>query len=203
MNNLYRPSVLAIVLICLAQGCSPGKGRDDRQDFRLWSAKSDNLAETRKLEAFLARHGVKEVIPTRQLLRSDIKWRACGAESFNVPPERYWPNMVPTLKLIRDEMQPLVGPADALSVFRSPAINKCIGGASRSYHLSFHAIDMQPAKGVSRDALIEKLCALHARKGKALNMGLGIYKGTRFHIDTAGYRSWGDDHHAGSSPCRS
>ena len=105
--------------------------------------------------------------------------------------------------VIREEVQPILGPIEALSVYRGPAINRCIKGASRSFHLRFRAIDMRPTTGASRAELIEKLCALHARKGKALDMGLGIYKGTRFHIDTAGYRRWGHDHTASSSPCAS
>jgi uncharacterized protein YcbK (DUF882 family) len=125
----------------------------------------------------------------------------CGADPFAVPPKEQWPHIIPTLKVIRDEVQPLVGPVEALSVFRGVAINRCIKGASQSMHLRFHAIDMRPVRAVTRAQLIQKLCKLHAEKGKALNIGLGIYRGTRFHIDTAGYRRWGQDHHAASSPC--
>jgi uncharacterized protein YcbK (DUF882 family) len=109
--------------------------------------------------------------------------------------------MVPTLTAIRDEVVPLVGPVEAQSVFRGPDINRCIKGASESTHLRFHAMDMRPTKPMTRAELIDKLCKLHGEKGKALNMGIGIYRGTRFHIDTAGYRRWGHDHRAATSPC--
>jgi hypothetical protein len=183
---------------------SCGKNADQsRTQFALWQDKGTNRDESAALQAYLSKQGVGNVIPLHQLLRSDTKWRVCGAEPFDVPPETLWPNMIPTLRLIHDEVEPLVGPVEAQSVFRAPAINRCIRGASRSYHLKFHAIDMRPTNGTTRQQLIEKLCALHARKGKILNMGLGIYSGTRFHIDTAGYRRWGADHRAESSPCTS
>ncbi len=171
--------------------------------FATWQAADGNRQATERLQQFLIAEKVADVIPLDQLLRSDTQWLRCGAEPFAIPPNDKWPDMAPTLRLIRDEIQPLLGPVEAVSAFRSPDINRCIKGASRSFHLEFRAIDMRPTKGVPRDELIEKLCALHARKGKALNMGLGIYKGTRFHIDTAGYRRWGHDHHAISSPCAS
>jgi Peptidase M15 len=183
--------------------CQPNGSSADMEEFRQWSRNVDNQADIKTFDGFLKTEGVSDVIPLSQLLRSDTKWRKCGAEPFSVPPEAQWPHIVPTLKLIRQEVQPTLGPIEALSVYRSPDINTCIKGASRSFHLRFYAIDMRPAKRVARAELIEKLCALHAQKGKALNIGLGIYGGTRFHIDTAGYRRWGRDHTASSSPCAS
>jgi uncharacterized protein YcbK (DUF882 family) len=198
-----RNGAATILAVILLGGCGIAKPPDNSAQFAEWQRLDRNQTEALALQDFLARNDVGNVLPLRQLLRSDTDWRWCGAEPFDVPPKPLWPNMVPTLKLIRDEVQPLVGPVEALSVFRGKAINTCIGGASQSQHMRFYAIDMRPTNGTTRKQLIEKLCALHARKGKALNMGLGIYKGTRFHIDTAGFRRWGHDHHAASSPCTS
>lgn len=186
----------------LLTSCDYGPDRDTSR-FAQWQAEAANRTESAALQAYLTRKGVGTVIPIRHLLRSDPKWLWCGADPFVVPPKALWPNMVPTLRLLRDQVQPLVGPVEALSVFRSLKINGCIRGASRSYHLRFFAIDMRPTKSVSRAQLIEKLCKFHTEEGKAFNMGLGIYGGTRFHIDTAGYRTWGHDHRSATSPCRS
>jgi Peptidase M15 len=187
----------ALILLASLTAC------DEREPdrFAKWQKTGTNNADAAALQRYLNDQRVGNVIPLHQLLRSDTKWRLCGADAFDVPPKSLWPNMVPTLRLIRDEVEPMIGPVEAQSVFRSPAINRCIRGASQSYHLRFHAIDMRPDKGVTRTELIKKLCKLHAARGKALNMGLGIYSGTRFHIDTAGYRRWGHDHRAGTSPC--
>jgi hypothetical protein len=80
-------------------------------------------------------------------------------------------------------------------------VNPCLGGARASKHLAFAALDMEPAQPLSRSDLIARLCPLHARRGPARAMGLGIYGGTRFHIDTSGFRRWGADYRAASSPC--
>jgi uncharacterized protein YcbK (DUF882 family) len=189
--------------VALLPGCSETAPVNDSARFAEWQSRDTNRTDAKALQDYLDQNKVGNVLPLRQLLRSDTDWRWCGVEPFDVPPKPLWPHMVPTLKLIRDEVQPLVGSVEALSVFRGEAINTCIGGASQSQHMRFYAIDMRPLGGSTRKQLIEKLCALQARKGKALNMGLGIYKGTRFHIDTAGFRRWGHDHHAASSPCTS
>lgn len=179
--------------------CEPaGKSEFDR-----WLAQGNHRNEAAAFDRFLKREKADKVIPLMQLLRSDTQWRRCGAEPFEIPPEKMWSNIVPTLKLVQTQVKPVLGSVEAVSVFRSPSINSCIHGASRSYHLHFHAIDMRPPSPVSRAELINKLCDLHRRKGQKLKMGLGIYKGTRFHIDTAGYRRWGHDYHAATSPCES
>jgi uncharacterized protein YcbK (DUF882 family) len=197
MRTFFCASLIAFVLALT--NCNPL--RED--EFAQWLAVNNNRQATAALTEYLKTNGVGDVVAIDQLLRSDTQWRRCHSHPFAIPPKDKWPEIIPTLHLIRDEVKPLIGPVEAMSVFRSPGINLCIKGASLSYHLQFRAIDLRPAKSVSRDELIEKLCALHARNGRALNMGLGIYRGTRFHIDTAGYRRWGHDHHAISSPCAS
>jgi hypothetical protein len=181
--------------------CDSTAENRDATHFAKWQQASSNKAQAAALQTYLTQNGVGDALLLRQLLRSDVKWRKCGVEPFAVPTKAMWPHMVPTLKVIRDEIIPLIGPVEAQSVFRGPEINRCIKGASKSTHLRFHAIDMSPMRPLTRAQLIAKLCKLHSEKGKALNMGLGIYRGTRFHIDTAGYRRWGQDYRAATSPC--
>ncbi len=193
--------ILTLLLLALLTACAKSPPEQDATHFAKWQQDGSNKTEATALQSFLTDRGVGTVLPVRQLLRSDTQWKKCGSERFAVPPLALWPHMVPTLQVIRDEVKPLIGPVEAQSVFRDAAINRCIKGASQSTHLRFHAIDMRPARQITRAELIQKLCALHAAKGRALNMGLGIYRGTRFHIDTAGYRRWGQDHRTASSPC--
>jgi hypothetical protein len=185
----------------LLGGCDSTAEDHDLTHFAQWQQSGSNKVQSAALQSYLTQKGVGNVLPLRQLLRSDVKWRKCAADPFAVPPKVMWPNMVPTLKVIRAEVIPMVGPVEAQSVFRGPDINRCIKGASESTHLLFHAIDMRPTKPMTRKQLMKMLCKLHSEKGKALNMGLGIYSGTRFHIDTAGFRRWGPDYRAASSPC--
>lgn len=180
-----------------------------RQSFRVtdgdlfagWRA-GKAKAEVAAIEAYLAREGVGDVLPLGDILRSDARWRRCPkAQPFAVPPRPMWPAMVPTLRYIRDEVVPAVGPVRVVSGYRDPIANECFKGAKASKHLHFAALDLEPTIKVDRAALIAKLCPLHARSGAAKRVGLGIYAATRFHIDTAGFRRWGADYHSASSPC--
>lgn len=179
-------------------GVAPQKDADLFAAWRLGAAKDDVTA----IEAYLQSKGVGDVLPLADILRSDARWRRCKAgQPFAVPPRGLWPAMVPTLRYIRGELVPVTGPVRIVSGYRDPAANICFKGAKASRHLRFAALDLEPVAPLSRDALIARLCPLHARTGARFDVGLGIYKVTRFHIDTAGYRRWGADYHAASSPC--
>lgn len=179
-------------------GVAPQKDADLFAAWRLGAAKNDVVG----IETYLKSRGVADILPLADILRSDARWRTCkAAQPFAVPPRHLWPAMVPTLRYIRAELVPVTGPVRAVSGYRDPVANKCFKGASASRHLHFAALDLTPVAPLSRDDLIAKLCPLHARTGARFRVGLGIYTITRFHIDTAGYRRWGADYHAASSPC--
>jgi hypothetical protein len=180
-------------------GIAPQQDADLFAAWRLGAAKDDVTA----IEAYFRKEGVGHVLPLADILRSDARWRTCKAgQPFAVPPRRLWPSMVPTLRYIRGVLVPVTGPVRVVSGYRDPVANACFKGASASKHLHFAALDLTPVRPLSRTELIAKLCPLHARTGARFAVGLGIYKVTRFHIDTAGHRRWGADYHAGSSPCR-
>jgi Peptidase M15 len=201
MNRFVLFTFLCLVLAFTGCGAPERPKAPDNKLYQQWLAQKDHQAQTKELQLYLKAEGVGDVIPLHQLLRSDVKWKQCKAEPFAVPPKAQWPHIVPALKLIRDAVIPVLGPVEALSVYRGPTINACIKGAHQSRHLQFHAIDMQPVRTITREEMIVKLCALHAQKGKALNMGLGIYRAQRFHIDAYGYRGWGYNYKGASFPC--
>lgn len=149
--------------------------------------------------AYLDSEGVGDIVPTAALARTVRRWRMCGNREFDVPPPELQANMPPTLRLIarlRDEG--ILEPHRARSVYRDPAMNTCAGGSARSKHLENRAIDFDLPK---RGDNVERLCAFWREYGQALNMGLGFYTPTAIHIDTAGFRTWGDDHRRGTSLC--
>lgn len=172
----------------------------DQQHFAAWRA-GPVKAEVAALEAYLASQQLADVVPLADVLRSDVRWRRCKAEPFAMPPRQQWANMAKTLRYIRAELIPAVGPVRVVSGYRAPATNDCVKGARASRHLRFAALDMEPAAAKSRTALISALCPLHASTGSRDAVGLGIYDGVRFHIDTAGFRRWGRDYRSASSPC--
>lgn len=159
-------------------------------------------AEVVAFERFLERNRVDGILPTDDLLRNASSWKACGLRyPWSMPPRALWPHVVSTLRFIRDEVVPAVGPVTVESGYREPALNRCSGGAPKSAHALFYALDLVPHKPVARRQMIAALCRVHARKGKRYDIGLGFYNGLRFHIDAKLYRRWGSDNHAKTSPC--
>ncbi|UHQ24573.1 D-Ala-D-Ala carboxypeptidase family metallohydrolase [Lysobacter sp. 5GHs7-4] len=150
--------------------------------------------------AYLRQHGVADTLPPEQLLRSARRWRRCHAEEFAVPPQRLWPAMVPTLRLVRELRaaglleRPRVG-----SGYREPALNRCEGGADGSKHTANAALDfdLAPMDAAKR----ARLCDYWRRHGAARRFGLGFYDSGAIHVDTAGHRTWGYDHTRRSSLC--
>jgi len=109
----------------------------------------------------------------------------------SVPPKKLWKNVVPTL-LILDELRASFGkPCTILSSYRSPDYNRTAGGAVRSQHLQFNALDIA-IKGVSAKRVYERL--LQWRSEGRFKGGIGYYPSSGFvHIDTRGRNAtwWG------------
>ncbi|MCK0127840.1 D-Ala-D-Ala carboxypeptidase family metallohydrolase [Erythrobacter sp. F6033] len=180
--------------------------------FHKWvNVKSDRLDHYQAFEAFLRKRGVNNVVPAWQLWRIDGQYaKRCGTDFFAVPPRKHWPSIVPALLLIRDEVVPVVGTVDVVSASRTPEINACVNGASRSKHLQFRALDLVTERQQDRTKLFTSLCKLQRRVGARTKMGLGAYfdpddkprnTAGRFHIDAEGSRTWGFDYTRKSSPC--
>jgi uncharacterized protein YcbK (DUF882 family) len=95
-----------------------------------------------------------------------------------------------------------VGDVQAVSGYRNAQLNSCSNGAPASAHRLFFALDLMPVdEDVSRGELVRKVCAAHARDGRAFKTGLGFYNGVRFHIDSNGFRKWGPNGSGATSPC--
>ena len=129
--------------------------------------------------------------PTWQLLRTASDWRKCAGQPFEVPPTAHWPNIVHALRFIGAFVEPAIGEVEVVSAYRNPALNLCAGGAPTSTHLTGGAIDMVPLRPIAREALMDRLCRVQLDKGWWNGIGLGFYKGLRFHIDARKNREWG------------
>lgn len=154
----------------------------------------------RQFHDYLSVHGVSYVAPSWQLLRTASDWQRCGADPFEVPPAAEWPNIVNTLRYVRDHVVPAVGPVEPVSVFRNAALNRCAGGAPESVHQSMSAIDFVPLRPIDRSSLIRRLCSEHQLQGPRFHAGLGFYTRLRFHVDSWRYRTWGR-HDSGEAAC--
>jgi len=114
------------------------------------------------------------------------------------------------LRLVREEVIPVVGHVEVFASNRSPELNACVKGAKGSRHMAFAAVDLVAPDRADKRQLFADLCAMHRRVGARSRMGLGAYydpakpqpsKLGRFHIDQSGYRTWGFDYTRASSYC--
>jgi hypothetical protein len=187
----------AVAIVVLATLLFSADTSDPHSRYLRWHR--EHAAEVGAYADFLAARGVGSVVPMRQLLRTGRSWRKCG-EEFAVPPRDAWPAIVPTLQLLAHLRGNglLAGSSRVDSAWRSPPFNACAGGAPRSRHVTNGALDLE---WISPPGGVETLCAAWRRDGPAHAWGLGFYSPTRIHLDTAGFRSWGKDHHWPTSLC--
>ncbi len=158
---------------------------------------SRNNKELESFKEFLTSNQLLNIAPLEQLLRTATMWKQCGASEFEVPPKVNWKYTQSTLQLIKTlKEKSVIEDYEIVSAYRNNDLNKCAGGANKSSHKIAYAIDINPQGGT------DGLCEFWKAEGKEWNMGLSKYKSGRVHIDTNGYRTWGNDHTRKTSFCR-
>jgi hypothetical protein len=166
----------------------------DEPGYRSWYlAAPFRAAQVKEFNDYLTSAQVSGIVPTWQLLRTATSWKDCGAQPFEVPPTSEWPHIVQTLRYVRDQVIPTIGPVEPVSVYRNPILNQCAGGAVESAHKMDSAIDMVPLKPITREILIKTLCDRHTARGEPYQAGLGFYAFVRFHVDSMKFRRWNMD----------
>lgn len=165
--------------------------------FKQWT-KTPEAAAMADYQRYLASNRLDEVAPMHALLRSARLWRQCEASEYALPPKSLWPNLLPTLRVLRDlQAAGLVEGHKVASGYRDPSLNTCAGGSGRSRHVANNALDFD----LSSSDRVTRLCDYWRSKGPALKLGLGFYTDTRIHLDTGGFRTWGSDHTRRTSLC--
>jgi uncharacterized protein YcbK (DUF882 family) len=180
-----------------SSGCVFFRKPTDAERYAVWSKKLG--AEILAYQNFLDQNAVGDIVPLSQLLKSARDWKKCKAEPFTMPPKELWPNIVPTLLVVKKfKAEAVLINPKAASVYRDPALNACAGGSAKSKHLQLNAIDFDI------DATPESLatlCQAWRTQGAELKLGLGFYTPTKIHLDTLGHRSWGTDFTHKTSLC--
>ena len=163
----------------------------DEPGYRAWVTSAPNRSlYVRAFNDYLTANGVGGVAPTWQLLRTATDWQRCNNQPFEVPPTAAWPNIVAALRFIGAYIEPAIGPVEPVSVYRNPFLNVCAGGARTSTHLTAGAVDMVPLRQITREGLMLALCRIQVDKGSWNSIGLGFYRGLRFHVDSKKAREW-------------
>ncbi|MEO6360020.1 MAG: D-Ala-D-Ala carboxypeptidase family metallohydrolase [Sphingomicrobium sp.] len=174
----------------------------DEPGYRNWYLATPRHAmQVAAFNRYLTTYEVGGIVPTWQLLRTASMWQRCAGPPFEIPPMMEWPNVVQTLRYIRDYVVPAVGPVEPVSAYRNPSLNACAGGAPQSSHQHFQAVDLVPLRPISREQLMRTVCTAHLRRGGPYQVGLGFYAFLRFHIDTTRFRKWGMADAGEASPC--
>lgn len=181
-------------------------------EFIKWYNSGDNKTSYLEYEKFLKSQNAYGIFPTWQLLISDTQYikPLCPLNKFVLPPKKYWPNSVRTIKFIEKNIIPKIGKVKIVSGFRPTDFNKCIGGASKSKHLEFGAFDLVSVEHDANDRLFNNLCEIWQKTNSRYGFGLGAYwdkfkkignPSGRFHIDTFGKRTWGLNYKSETSFC--
>ena len=194
---------LAALSLAAPAGAQELPAGQSQADYQAWlDAAPGRRGQILSFEAWEEAAGVKNVLPTWQILRTASMWRECGGQPFEIPPFRLWPGLTRTLAFIRDRVKGAVGEVEAVSGYRNPALNACAHGSPGSAHQGYFALDLIPLRPLDRHELFRRLCAMHRGYGPPSRVGLGFYAFQRFHIDTNGFRRWGGAGPAhNESPC--
>src|SRR4051794_33187428 len=130
----------------------------DEPGYRSWYlALPSRAGQVKAFNDYLATYQVAGIVPTWQLLRTATAWEKCGAQPFEIAPTSEWPNIVQTLRYVRDYVVPAVGPVEPVSAYRNPVLNQCAGGAPESAHKHFSAVDLVPLRQVTREDLMRTM----------------------------------------------
>lgn len=161
-----------------------------RDAFEGWLLVNQAHEKVGKIGQYFSDNGVLGKLPLYLVLLQGTDWQLNEKSVFVLPNRDHIDNMVRTVKYVEQHIVPVIGDLVPVSGERTEEYNAISGGASRSKHLNFCAMDMVPEKSWNRAELHQKLVEIHNQTGKHNNVGLGLYSGLRFHIDTCGFRRW-------------
>jgi len=182
--------LVSLLVVSLRAVADDGYDTPDRARFAAYLAHGERSQEFQAFQAHLREHEVHDVVPAWTLWRQGTDWRGLREPAFAVPPRKAWPGIVPTLQVLRDHVIPASGPVEVVSGFRTERYNARAGGAKGSRHKWFEAVDVVPRRTWARSELHRALLSVWRRRGPSTSLGLGLYGGTRFHVDTHRHRRW-------------
>jgi hypothetical protein len=105
---------------------------------------------------------------------------------LNEPPPRVlWPNILGALNAAQEIRNRIGIPVQIISAFRNQAYNRAIGGAAKSLHTQFRALDITARIPIPELWRVAK----QVRDDGIFSGGIGRYPGF-IHIDNGPLRNW-------------
>ena len=137
------------------------------------------MTNIEQFQKFLDKHDIRHFSALEVFFRGG---RDSTLRLNTEPPKLIWDNIIPTLTVLDRLRRDLHRPVRLLSIYRSPAYNKAIGGVCYSQHIEFTACDItvKLTSPITVYSLLKKY-----RKEGLSEGGLGHYSGF-VHIDTRG-----------------
>lgn len=137
-------------------------------------------SDLHSLQAYLDEWSIHHFSAKELTLHDNPRW--WGAR-YVVPPVDLWPRIIPTLR-VAESLRKVLGPLHVVSGYRCHEYNELVGGAQRSQHVQFRALDLRP---VDTDVTYLQVCArLLDEVDLGVDLGVGLYD-SFVHIDT-GFR---------------
>jgi len=131
---------------------------------------------TREFQSFLDRNRIQFFTAREVLfLGASNAWLKLNT----APDPSLWPNILPALAAADELRRRLGRPVQILSAYRNPSYNRAIGGALRSQHTQFRALDLTARVPIPELAKLAK----QIRQEKLFTGGIGTYPGF-IHIDS-------------------
>lgn len=140
------------------------------------------------LDAWLKACGIRNFSAREVTSHHNRRW---VGPPYVVPPQALWENIYPTLALAQRIRDMMGIPIHVVSGYRSPEYNALVGGAARSLHMQFAALDLSTRSNPRLFDAIRAEALEERRRGEIV--GLGLYD-TFIHIDVgARERHWTGD----------
>lgn len=190
--NRQLLTVLACTLLtaCGILTSVPDDLHDHPAEFKQFLHDNNAHADYEEFVYYLQSYGVNQIVPAWQLLQQGTDFRKHNLPRYALPDRENWDEMVETLIFLKYDLVPHIGDVRVLSGFRTPTYNRLAGGVGKSRHLTFSALDLQPVEDIDRKQLHRILQNRWHTIGEDYDLGMGLYSGSRFHIDTGGHRQW-------------
>jgi hypothetical protein len=208
--NRRSPSYDTTYHTTYSTGDNSGYNDTASMDFNVWLNNDRYRAQqVASYQRYLSDQvGAQNVPLLDQLLTTARSWDKCGYEPYQLPPQELWSNIVPTLRLysVLKDQGILPASTEIRSVYRSPGLNDCAGGAGSSKHMTAGAMDIWVPDYENNlwllNNLQDRLCQFWQYQGESYNFGLGLYATGAIHLDTQGHRKWGFNNTSSGSFCR-